>query len=154
MQTAQVSRWALTDPFANQAEGVLPFSIDWRGVGYPASVATMLGGQARMEIGPARASRMHGRQGRAEFHSMFADLANGERDWRLACFGSVGVAMVLPIGLASLATRWRLTPYVVEVDGRGRERAFRPADRIEPIDHRSLTRTERSELCQGKLRIP
>ncbi|MEW5917327.1 MAG: VirB8/TrbF family protein, partial [Gemmatimonadota bacterium] len=64
--------------------------------------------------------------GRAEFHHMFADLAKAKRNWQIACFGSVGVAMVLAIGLVSLATRSRITPYIVEVDRLGRAQAFGP----------------------------
>ena len=75
-------------------------------------------------------------RGRAEFHAMFSDLARGKRNWQLACFGLLGLTIALSIGLVTLATQSRITPYVVEVDRLGRAQAIGPADRIEPADQR------------------
>ena len=77
-------------------------------------------------------------RGRAEFQSMFSDLAKGKRNWQLACFGLLGVTMVLAVGLVTLATESRITPYVVEVDRLGRAQAFGPAERLEPTDQRVI----------------
>jgi type IV secretion system protein TrbF len=78
--------------------------------------------------------RVH--RGRAEFHSMFADLAKGKRNWQLTSFGLLGLTSVLAIGLVTLATQSRITPYVVEVDRLGRAQAIAAADRIDPADQR------------------
>lgn len=75
-------------------------------------------------------------RGRVEFHAMFSDLARGKRNWQLACFGILGLTIVLSIGLVSLATQSRIIPYVVEVDRLGRAQAIAPAHRIEPADQR------------------
>ena len=66
-------------------------------------------------------------RGRAEFDSVFGDLAKGKRNWQLAFFGLLGVTGVLTVGLVTLATQSRITPYVVEVDRLGRSQAFGPA---------------------------
>lgn len=75
-------------------------------------------------------------RGRAEFQSMFSDLAKGKRNWQLAAFGLLGVATILAMGLVSLATQSRITPYVVEVDQLGRAQAFGPAEQLRIPDER------------------
>ena len=77
-------------------------------------------------------------RGRAEFASVFSDLAKGKRNWQLAAFGALGVAVVLALGVVSLATTSRITPYVVEVDKLGRVEAVGPADRLGTIDQRVI----------------
>jgi type IV secretion system protein VirB5 len=78
-------------------------------------------------------------QGRAEFDSVFGDLAKGKRSWQLTAFGALAVAGVLAVGLVMLATTSRITPYVVEVDRLGRAQAFGPAERLRATDQRLLT---------------
>ena len=77
-------------------------------------------------------------RGRAEFDSVFADLAKGKRNWQLVAFGAVAVAAVLAVGLVTLALQSRITPYVVEVDRLGRAQAFGPAERLKSTDQRVL----------------
>jgi type IV secretion system protein TrbF len=77
-------------------------------------------------------------RGRAEFHARFDDLARGKRNWQLAAFASFGVSGVLAVGLVTLATQSRVTPYVVEVDKLGRAQAFGPAERLAAPDRRVL----------------
>lgn len=78
-------------------------------------------------------------RGRAEFASVFGDLAKGKRNWQLAFFGLLGVTGVLTVGLVTLATQSRITPYVVEVDRLGRAQAFGPAERLRATDQRVVT---------------
>lgn len=78
-------------------------------------------------------------RGRAEFDSVFGDLAKGKRNWQLAAFGALVVAAILGVGLVMLATTSRITPYVVEVDKLGRAQAFGPAERLRATDQRVLT---------------
>ena len=78
-------------------------------------------------------------RGRAEFDSVFGDLAKGKRNWQLAAFGAIAVAAVLAVGLVSVATQSRITPYVVEVDRLGRAQAFGPAERLRSTDQRVVT---------------
>jgi type IV secretion system protein TrbF len=77
-------------------------------------------------------------RGRAEFDSVFADLARGKRNWQLVAFGAVAVAGILSVGLVTLALQSRITPYVVEVDRLGRAQAFGPAERLRATDQRVL----------------
>ena len=56
-----------------------------------------------------------------------------------ASFGLFGLTSVLAIGLVTLATQSRITPYVVEVDRLGRAQAIAPATRAEPTDQRVTT---------------
>ena len=78
-------------------------------------------------------------RGRAEFDSVFSDLAKGKRNWQLIAFGAVGVSAVLAIGLTTVATQSRITPYVVEVDKLGRAQSFGPAERLTLTDQRVVT---------------
>lgn len=78
-------------------------------------------------------------RGRAEFDSVFSDLAKGKRNWQLIAFGAMGVSAVLAIGLTTVATQSRITPYVVEVDKLGRAQSFGPAERLTLTDQRVVT---------------
>jgi type IV secretory pathway TrbF-like protein len=77
-------------------------------------------------------------RGRAEFASVFGDLAKGKRNWQLAAFGALGVAGVLAFGVVTLATTSRITPYVVEVDNLGRTQSVGPAERLGTVDQRVI----------------
>lgn len=78
-------------------------------------------------------------RGRAEFDSVFSDLAKGKRNWQLIAFTAMGVSLVLALGLTTLATQARITPYVVEVDKLGRAQSFGPAERLAVTDQRVVT---------------
>lgn len=94
---------------------------------------------AHHDAGPAAArSDAIYLRGRAEFDSVFGDLARGKRNWQLAAFGMLAVAGVLAVGLVRLATTSRITPYVVEVDELGRAQAFGPAERLRATDQRVI----------------
>ena len=75
-------------------------------------------------------------RGRAEFQSVFADLAKGKRNWQLAAFGLLGTTVILSIGLVGSSMQSRITPYVVEVDRLGRAQAFGPAEQLRATDQR------------------
>lgn len=77
-------------------------------------------------------------RGRAEFDSVFGDLAKGKRNWQLAAFTALGLAFVLGGGLISVATQSRITPYVVEVDRLGQAQAFGPVDQLRAVDQRLI----------------
>jgi type IV secretion system protein VirB5 len=77
-------------------------------------------------------------RGRVEFAGAFADLAKGKRNWQLAGFGLLGIALVLALGVVQLATQSRITPYVVEVDRLGRAQAFGPAEPLKATDQRVI----------------
>jgi type IV secretion system protein VirB5 len=93
-------------------------------------------GNTRSDGGPFSDQGPLAQRGRAEFLSMFSDLAKGKRNWQLVSFGLLGLTIILAIGLVTLATQSRITPYVVEVDRLGRAQAIAPADRIESADPR------------------
>ena len=77
-------------------------------------------------------------RGRAEFNSVFGDLARGKRNWQLAAFTALGIAFALAGGLVTVATQSRITPYVIEVDRLGQAQAFGPADRLRAVDQRLI----------------
>lgn len=93
-------------------------------------------GAGRLHESPAIEADSRVRRGRSEFHLMFSDLAKAKRNWQLASFGLLGLTIVLAVGLVTLATQSRITPYVVQVDRFGRAQALAPAERIEPADQR------------------
>src|SRR5690348_12755589 len=75
-------------------------------------------------------------RGRAAFESVFGSLARAKRNWQLVAFGSLGISGLLAVGLVTLATQSRITPYVVEVDRLGRAQAFGPAEPLRLTDRR------------------
>jgi len=77
-------------------------------------------------------------RGRAEFDSVFGDLAKGKRNWQLAAFGALGLAFILGGGLIVIANRSHITPYVVEVDRLGQAQAFGPAEQLHAVDQRLI----------------
>jgi type IV secretion system protein VirB5 len=50
------------------------------------------------------------------------------RNWRLACFGALGLAALLAGGMIWQSTRGSIVPWVVEVDKLGEARAVSPAE--------------------------
>jgi type IV secretion system protein VirB5 len=50
------------------------------------------------------------------------------RNWRLACFGVLGLSTVLASGMIWQASRGTITPWVVQVDKLGEAQAVAPAD--------------------------
>ncbi|WP_298307405.1 conjugal transfer protein TrbF [uncultured Erythrobacter sp.] len=57
------------------------------------------------------------------------------RNWRLAAFGSLGLAILLSGGVIWQAGRSNIIPYVVEIDATGSARAVAPAvERYTPTD--------------------
>lgn len=50
------------------------------------------------------------------------------RNWRLACFGALGLSTLLASGIIWQASRGTITPWVVQVDRFGEAQALAPAD--------------------------
>jgi type IV secretory pathway TrbF-like protein len=50
------------------------------------------------------------------------------RNWRLACFGALGLSTLLASGIIWQASRGTITPWVVQVDRFGEAQAVAPAD--------------------------
>ena len=101
--------------------------------------ASANGRESHTPQAPPSASESPYLRGRAEFDSVFGDLAKGKRNWQLVAFGATAVAGVLAVGLVAVATQSRITPYVVEVDRLGRAQAFGPAERLTHTDQRVVT---------------
>ena len=75
-------------------------------------------------------------RGRAEFNTVFGDLAKGKRNWQIVAFCALAIGFLLAGGLTAVATQSRITPYVVEVDQLGRAQAIGPADQMKAVDQR------------------
>ncbi len=73
---------------------------------------------------------------RAEFTSVFADLARGKRNWQLAAMALLLLLALLLAAYVRLTTQSRITPYVVEVDRLGQVAAFGPAEALRPTETR------------------
>jgi type IV secretion system protein VirB5 len=52
------------------------------------------------------------------------------RNWRLACFGALGLSTLLASGMIWQTSRGAITPWIVEVDKLGEARAVAPADAV------------------------
>lgn len=75
---------------------------------------------------------------RAEFHSVFGNLAKAKRNWQLVAFGLLGLLVIVLCSYVRLAAASRITPYVVEVDKLGRAVAFGPAEPLKTTDRRVM----------------
>jgi type IV secretion system protein VirB5 len=73
---------------------------------------------------------------RAEFSSVFGDLAKGKRNWQVVAITALALLGLVLTAYIRLAATSRITPYVVEVDKLGRAVAFGPAEQITPLDRR------------------
>ena len=69
--------------------------------------------------------------GRQAFADRYMDLAKGKRNWQLTAFTTLGLLATVTLAYIQLASTARVTPYVVEVDGLGRAKAFGPAEQME-----------------------
>ena len=57
------------------------------------------------------------------------------RNWRAMAFGSLGLSLILAMGLIWQADQSRIAPYVIELEAHGQTRAVRPAlEHYEPKD--------------------
>jgi type IV secretion system protein TrbF len=72
----------------------------------------------------------------APFLGAFMDLSRARRNWQLAAFGALFLAILLGAAYIRLSSESRITPYVVEVDRLGRAVAFGPAEQLRPTDTR------------------
>jgi type IV secretory pathway TrbF-like protein len=73
--------------------------------------------------------------GHAFFH-LWGDLLRQRQYWILAALASLVINGILTLAFIGLASRARITPYVVEVNRHGTPVAFGPAERITTVDDR------------------
>lgn len=85
---------------------------------------------------PAAASSVV--EGRERFFDHYMDLARGKRNWQLVSFALLLLQGILVAAYVSLASRARITPYVVEVDRHGRALALGPVEPLTRTDERFL----------------
>ncbi|MGE5516188.1 MAG: conjugal transfer protein TrbF [Bacteroidota bacterium] len=76
---------------------------------------------------------------RREWNERYGDYIAAARAWRLACFGSLAIALVAVGGTVYMASQVRIVPYVVEVNRLGQAVAIGPADKAAPADARVVT---------------
>jgi type IV secretory pathway TrbF-like protein len=84
---------------------------------------------------------------RQAWDERYGDLITRTRNWRLAFFLAMGVAIILAAGMVSLSHRAHLVPYVVQVDKLGRIAASGTAEEASKIDP-SILRQQLSEWLQ------
>ena len=72
---------------------------------------------------------------RAFFH-LWGDLLRERQYWILAALTSLAINGILTLAFIALASRARITPYIVEVNRHGAPIAFGPAERIRTVDDR------------------
>lgn len=56
---------------------------------------------------------------RREWNERYANHIAAANNWRLAALGSIGVALILAVGLAWVAGQHKVVPYMVETNGYG-----------------------------------
>lgn len=70
------------------------------------------------------------------FFHLWGDLLRQRQYWVLAALASLAINGILTLAFIGLASRARITPYIVEVNRHGTPVAFGPAERIKTVDDR------------------
>lgn len=70
------------------------------------------------------------------FFHLWGDLLRERQYWILAALASLAINVILILAFIGLASKARITPYVVEVNRHGTPVAFGPAERIRSVDDR------------------
>ena len=70
------------------------------------------------------------------FFHLWGDLLRQRQYWVLAALSSLVINSILTLAFLALASRARITPYIVEVNRHGTPVAFGPAERIKTVDDR------------------
>jgi type IV secretion system protein TrbF len=73
---------------------------------------------------------------RREWDERYGSLITRARNWRIAAFLALAVALVATCGLIALSTKAKVVPYVVAIDNLGRVLAAGPADQASRADDR------------------
>jgi type IV secretion system protein TrbF len=90
-------------------------------------------GQEPSRSAPGATERVAGKD--AFFH-LWGDLLRERQYWVLAALTSLAINGILLLAFIALASRARITPYIVEVNRHGTPIAFGPAERIKTVDDR------------------
>ncbi len=77
-------------------------------------------------------------EARREWLERYGDYIAQAKNWRIAAFGAILVALAAVVGLAVSASQSKITPYVVEVDKIGNVAAVGPADKASTADQRVI----------------
>src|SRR5215216_7714286 len=70
------------------------------------------------------------------FFHLWGDLLRQRQYWVLAALAALVINGILTVAFIALASRARITPYIVEVNRHGTPVAFGPAERIKTMDDR------------------
>src|SRR6476646_7781627 len=73
---------------------------------------------------------------RREWDERYGDLITRARNWRVAAFLALGIALIETGGMVALAMRSKVVPFVVAVDNLGRVVASGTADQVSAADDR------------------
>ena len=73
---------------------------------------------------------------RREWDERYGDLITRAKNWRLAAFLALGIAVIETGGLIALSLRSKVVPFVVAVDNLGRVVASGTADQVSAADDR------------------
>ena len=73
---------------------------------------------------------------RSEWDERYGSLITRARNWRLAAFLALAVALVATCGLIALSMKAKVIPYVVAIDNLGRVLAAGPAEQASRADDR------------------
>ena len=73
---------------------------------------------------------------RREWDERYGDLISRARNWRLAAFLALGIAVIETGGLIALSMRSKVVPFVVAIDNLGRVVASGTADQVSVADDR------------------
>src|SRR3954451_21016297 len=74
--------------------------------------------------------------GKEAFFHLWGNLLRERQYWILAALASLAINGILVLGFIALASKAKITPYIVEVNRHGTPVAFGPAERIKTVDDR------------------
>jgi type IV secretory pathway TrbF-like protein len=76
--------------------------------------------------------------GKEAFFHLWGNLLRERQYWILAALSSLAINGILILAFIALASRARITPYIVEVNRHGTPIAFGPAERLKTVDDRII----------------
>jgi type IV secretion system protein VirB5 len=93
--------------------------------------------RSRVEQSSTSGARVEERiAGKEAFFHLWGNLLRERQYWILAALASLAINGVLVLGFIALASKAKITPYIVEVNRHGTPVAFGPAERIKTVDDR------------------
>lgn len=92
-------------------------------------------------------------RGRQEWNERYGSYINRAKNWRLAAFGSIGVSLILALGMVHMAGESKVEPYIVTIHD-GEAVAVGPAQAAPMPSHKIIEATLASFIQRLRIKWP